>query len=186
MRLNNKLHIEPIEFRAYKNLVSSKFESDEYKEWLLFKDEISARFQLLNDTTASNAALTLLYPLSKTLNGCIIGSLLTIHRSLYGPYFTMYMKNRVRISAGDGLFYDYPYVVVFEPLGEERRIFKELGHLIQKRFDLTFIKGRYLGRKVTLEDYKQLSVFELLFGYEGNLLERHQTVGNLSFDPTRD
>ena len=167
--------------------IITKCESKEFEFW----NSITKGQKLLgkffsNDTTGQNLGFTYFQVLSEEYTTIKIQDLFYVQKSDIGDFVTFYVKsNVVRESEGDRIIYNRN--LICEPIGKFKPYFDAHWNYLNQFYAKLVYVLFYLLDTIpeNSPSYKLKSntnLYELLFGYEGNIL-RSNIIGNKLYRP---
>ncbi len=168
----------------YFDLIQNKKTSSAFIEWELFsKNATLFDKSILNDTTESNPCLTGLVNLSSNTNDVIFHDHFYIQKSLISDLVTFYVKSTIyRISDSNKVSYPPALICYNENIFKE--YFDEAWKILSQKYtNLIYVPFRLLSKKLDDETQFKLNsrtYYQVLFGYEGDIVDRHLVIGDTS------
>jgi len=165
--------------------ISEKLKSDELKFWnKITSNKKILNIELSNDTTGENNSFTYFQNLSQQVENVKFLDLFYIQKSYLGNFVTFYLKSRIYRECGNDKMI-YPDTIVCDPLGNFNKYFDENWKFLNSHYsELIYIPFNWLERiPKNAKKYKikkDSNIYELLFGYEGNIM-KNKIIGNKRF-----
>jgi len=166
-----------------KQKIWEKDKSQEFQDWkeLTFDTTVNDK-KILSDTTGMNLAFTYFQNLSVKDGDTLFQDSFTVQKSYIGNFVKFYVKSTViRTIRGEKI--RYAPSIITEPIAHYSAFFEKNWEFIKKAYpDIIYLPFAFLERiPENSSNYlilQNCNFYQLIFGYEGNILGRGNIVGS--------
>ena len=170
---------------AVEKQLLDQYESQDYKDWNdITKGQKLLGDTLLCDTTGLNFAFTYFQQLIEEHDAMKFIDHFYVQKSYLGNFVTFYVKSQ-STRRSEGEIMNYNTNILCKPFGKFKQYFDASWEYLNRFYpNLVYIPFELLemtpSKSGEYKIKKKNNIYELLFGYEGNIL-KHKVVGNKNY-----